>query len=107
MKTLLPGTIMAMPTVEKLYSNFRPQSYALEIIPDLEKLTFSAKAIITGALTKPSNVIKLHAHNLKISTVEVRQKNNLQSATFVKVDKKNEQIKLRFKTKLTKTPLEL
>ncbi len=67
--------------VARLYTQFRPDNYELEISPDRESMTFEGKAIILGKkVGPPSSRITLHQKGLKIK-----------KAVITKLDKKGEQ----------------
>lgn len=66
--------------VKRLFSNFRPKHYVLDLRPDREKKTFSGTVTITGQKTgKPSQRLSFHQSKLTIS-----------SATMTRHDKKAE-----------------
>ncbi len=69
--------------VKRLYEQFQPENYGLDIVIDKENMTFSGSVVITGKKTgRPSQRITFHQKDLKII-----------SAQIVKHDKKgNEQV---------------
>lgn len=67
--------------VTRLFTEFQPEHYVLELVPNREKKTFAGKVTISGKKTgRPSQRITLHQKDLKIT-----------SATIVKHDKKGVQ----------------
>ena len=63
------GTIFRMSQpVERLAEHFKPQKYQLFLQPDREQLTFTGRVVISGELTKPTTIIKLHAKGLRIDS---------------------------------------
>ncbi len=67
--------------VTRLFTEFQPEHYVLELTPNREKKTFAGKVTISGKKTsRPSQRITLHQKGLKVS-----------SAIIVKHDKKGDQ----------------
>ncbi|MCA9344892.1 M1 family metallopeptidase [Candidatus Saccharibacteria bacterium] len=61
-----------MKKVTRLFEQFNPHHYILDITPDIEKLQFSGSVIISGKKTgKPSKRITLHQKELKIASVHI------------------------------------
>lgn len=56
-----------MAKVKRLYKQFRPSNYILDIVPNKDSMTFSGTVVITGKKTgPPSQRITLHQKGLKI-----------------------------------------
>lgn len=56
-----------MAKVKRLYKQFRPSNYILDIVPNKESMTFSGTVVITGKKTgPPSQRITLHQKGLKV-----------------------------------------
>ena len=78
-----------MAKVIRLYKQFRPSNYILDIVPNKDSMTFSGTVVITGKKTgPPSQRITLHQKGLKIHTYSVTHiyKNE---RTNVEVDRMN------------------
>ena len=61
-----------MAKVIRLYKQFRPSNYILDIVPNKDSMTFSGTVVITGKKTgPPSQRITLHQKGLKIHTYSV------------------------------------
>lgn len=61
-----------MKKVRRLFEQFQPNNYDLDINPDKEKMEFSGKVKISGKKTgRPSKRLTLHAKDLKISKVRL------------------------------------
>ncbi len=55
-------------TVIRLYDQFQPSHYILNLDPDRDKMTFKGSVIISGRkVKKPSKRLTIHQHGLKIS----------------------------------------
>lgn len=53
--------------VKRLFTEFKPKHYILELDPDKEKMTFEGSVIVSGQKTgRPSQRITLHQNGLKI-----------------------------------------
>lgn len=76
------GTIGAMSTnVRRLFEQFQPSNYKLELQTDPETLTFTGQVIIKGRKSgRPSQRITFHQHGLKVT-----------SAHIIRHDKKGDQ----------------
>lgn len=57
---------------ERLAQHFIPENYRLYLHPDKDELTFSGRVTISGAVSKSTNKIKLHAKNLKVSATTIK-----------------------------------
>ncbi len=58
--------------VKRLFKQFQPNKYLLDIVVDKDKMTFSGTAIIAGARTgRPSNRLTFHQNGLKITSAHV------------------------------------
>lgn len=63
---------MASKDVKRLYEQFQPKHYILELWPDREASVFKGSVIITGHKTgRPSQRLTLHQVGLKITAVHV------------------------------------
>ncbi len=61
-----------MSNVHRLYRQFEPTNYKLEIYPDKERMTFRGKVEIIGQRNgRPSKRIVLHSKDLKIKSASV------------------------------------
>jgi puromycin-sensitive aminopeptidase len=61
-----------MKKVKRLYDQFKPQHYVLEIQPDKEKMVFSGNVIISGQKTdRPSRRLTFHQKGLKVTKTHV------------------------------------
>lgn len=70
-----------MNKVKRLYEQFHPENYELEINPDKQKMFFSGKLKLSGKkVGRPSQRITLHCKQLKINTVKLwkADKDNLE-----------------------------
>ncbi len=67
-------------SVTRLYAQFQPEKYELEIKLDEEKMTFSGRVVVAGKkVGRPSQRLTFHANGVKVT-----------SGTVVKRDKKGE-----------------
>ncbi|MGI9028351.1 MAG: M1 family metallopeptidase [Candidatus Saccharimonadales bacterium] len=76
--------------VRRLYEQFQPHNYALELKSDAEELTFSGKVTITGKkVGRPSQRITFHQKDLKITraTLAKHDKQGVQTITVNRVNK--------------------
>ncbi len=61
-----------MSKVRRLFDQFQPSNYKLEITTDPDKLTFEGSVTIIGKkIGRPSQRLTFHQHNLKITDAEV------------------------------------
>ncbi len=68
--------------VKRLYEQFKPEHYALDIRPDREAMTFTGSVTITGHKTgRPSQRLTFHQKDLTIT-----------EATVIRHDKKGDQV---------------
>ena len=75
--------------VSRLYEQFSPKHYNLELVIDPVKMTFTGRVEITGSRSgKPSKRITFHQKDLKITsaTITKHQKNEDQSLTVVRIN---------------------
>ncbi len=77
--TSINDTIWPMrKNVKRLFNDFKPSNYKIEITPDKKTMSFSGSAIICGTKSgRPSQRITLHQKGLTIT-----------KATLTKKDKK-------------------
>jgi puromycin-sensitive aminopeptidase len=89
-------------TVKRLFSEFNPNNYILELAPDKEKMIFGGSVIITGKkISRPSQRLTFHQNGLKITKarlvkhdkagdhqITVDRINNLNSADEVRLHAK-------------------
>jgi aminopeptidase N len=70
-----PPTLTTAPLPESVTSDLprvaRPLHYAIDFVPDAEKLTFTGRESIDLELFQASNVLTLHAHELVITSARV------------------------------------
>ncbi len=58
--------------VKRLFSDFQPTHYILDLVPNREKMTFSGNVIVSGLKSsRPSQRITLHQNGLKISKAHI------------------------------------
>jgi puromycin-sensitive aminopeptidase len=58
--------------VTRLFRQFEPEHYSLDITPNAETMTFSGKVVITGKKTgRPSQRLTLHQKDLKITKAKI------------------------------------
>jgi puromycin-sensitive aminopeptidase len=75
--------------VKRLYDEFKPSNYRLELEPDKKKQNFTGKVIISGKKTgRPSKRITLHQKDLAIKKVNVLHKTK-QKNEPVTIDRTN------------------
>ena len=61
-----------MNSVKRLYSQFRPKNYQIEIKPNIESKDFTGKVRITGLKVGPtSNRITFHQIGLRVTKAKV------------------------------------
>lgn len=78
-----------MKKVTRLYQQFQPTKYSLQIMPDSDKLKFTGTVTISGKKTgRPSNRITFHQKDLKITNARVikHDKKNDESVTVVRIN---------------------
>lgn len=75
--------------VTRLYKQFRPQHYQLDIVPDRKSMTFAGHVTITGhKIGRPSKRITLHQKGLKIISVKITRHGKNESVQ-VKISRVN------------------
>lgn len=67
----MEATKVAPPERKTLGTNFVPSQYYITIEPDLSRLEFSGREIISARVEKPTNVIRLNAKGLVVSDAKV------------------------------------
>lgn len=99
--------------MERLLDYFTPQNYKLRLHIDKESASLRGSVIITGIVHHP--LIKLHSHNLKITSVKIDDKDTsyalksdileIKPITILYHKKQNKSIKIQveFSTTLTNT----
>jgi tricorn protease interacting factor F2/3 len=73
---------------ETIGDNVRPVNYRLTIDTNLRTFKFKGSVAISVSISKSTNEIKLYAKELKIKSVRVQQKGEMQDATCSAPDKK-------------------
>ncbi|QQS18438.1 hypothetical protein IPL68_07710 [Candidatus Saccharibacteria bacterium] len=59
-------------TVTRLYAQFQPEKYELEIRLDEEKMRFSGRVVISGKkVGRPSQRLTFHANGVKVTSGKV------------------------------------
>lgn len=70
-----PPTLTTTPLPESITSDLprvaRPLHYAIDFVPDAEKLTFTGRESIDLELFRSSNLLTLHAHELVITSARM------------------------------------
>lgn len=78
--------------VKRLFTEYKPKQYVLELRPDKEAMTFEGSVTITGQKTgRPSQRITFHQVGLKITkaTIVKHEKNADQEITVDRINKQN------------------
>ena len=79
--------------MRRLYQQFHPTSYALELSVDSEKLLFSGMVVINGQkVGRPSKRLTFHQKNLDIKAVKVTRQNK-DMVEEIKISRINKQAK--------------
>jgi len=78
--------------------NVKPINYQLEFEPNFQNFTFRGKEVVAINIRKPTNIIKLHAAELKIKNCIILCKETLRAK--VKLDEKNEQLTILLPKKI-------
>ena len=74
---------MGKKSVKRLYSEFVPEHYALNLFPDKNNMTFSGSVTITGKKSgRPSKRLTFHQSDLKISKATVTRHSKEGDADF-------------------------
>ncbi len=76
-----------------------PINYALTFEPHFKNFTFSGSEIIDVKISKPTNIIRLHAAELKIKNCHIIWDGQKISAK-TRLDEKNESLEIKTKTKV-------
>ena len=67
--------LCSMGKVKRLFDQFKPENYNIDLIPDKETMTFKGTVTVTGKKTgPPSNRITLHQKGLKIHSAIILHK---------------------------------
>lgn len=80
---------MNMKRVRRLYEQFQPQHYKLDLVPDAEKMEFSGTVTIKGKKTgRPSQRITLHQKGLKATkaTISKHGKEGIKEITVSRIN---------------------
>jgi aminopeptidase N len=83
-----------MATPGKLPKTVVPSAYRLDIVPDLDKLTFSAQEEIDIAVAKPTDAITLNQRDLAIKDVALKGEDGARAA--VTLDEKAQTATFKF-----------
>jgi aminopeptidase N len=94
-----------MNSVKRLYSQFRPKNYQIEIKPNIEKKDFTGKVIISGLKVGPtSSRITFHQINLRITKSKVTYKSktgeNELKIKRINYQQKSDELRLHFDSKI-------
>lgn len=91
-----------MTKVRRLLPLLEPVKYQVFIDPNVETLMFTGKLKLSAKLAKSTNVIRLHAKELKITDATLEQNKKIQSLSKIVSDASNEEVELHFKDKASK-----
>lgn len=89
-------------SVKRLFSEFHPSSYELNLIPDRDTATFSGTVIITGnKKLRPNQRMTLHQKGLKITKAQITRhdKKGDQKFTVDRINNHNSYDEVRIHTK--------
>jgi aminopeptidase N len=94
-----------MNSVKRLYTQFRPKNYKIEVKPNIETKTFTGKVIITGLKVGPtSSRITLHQINLRILKAKVNHQSKTGNSELkiarINYQKKSDELRLHFDSKI-------
>jgi len=65
-------SVMGKNTVKRLFDEFQPIHYALDLKPDRDNMTFSGTVVITGTKSgRPSQRVTFHQSGLKITAAHI------------------------------------
>ncbi|MDQ5886314.1 MAG: aminopeptidase, partial [Patescibacteria group bacterium] len=81
--------LVLMKKVKRLFDQFKPTNYVLDLRPDKESMTFSGTVVISGHKTgRPSQRLTFHQKDLIISnaTVVYKGKKNQETITIDRIN---------------------
>lgn len=87
-----------MKKVKRLFDQFKPVHYVLDLVPNKENMTFSGTVIISGnKIGRPSERIVFHQKELKISNAKItyHSKNGDKEIDIVRINKHNKYDEIR------------
>ena len=66
------GTLVRMKKVKRLFDQFRPTNYLIDLAPDKQNMTFTGRVVISGHKTgRPSQRLTFHQKELTITEAKV------------------------------------
>ena len=80
-------------------NNVNPINYKLTFQPDLKKFKFIGTATITANCKKPTDRITMHCAELKITSSQIKSKNNIIKSR-TKTDEKKEELQIKLSNKV-------
>ncbi|HEY5268593.1 MAG TPA: M1 family metallopeptidase [Candidatus Saccharimonadales bacterium] len=94
-----------MNSVKRLYKQFHPKNYKIEIHPNIEAETFTGKIIISGTKTGPTtNRLTFHQLGLRITSSKVthhsKTENQILTVSRINYQQKHDELRLHFDNKL-------
>jgi len=94
-----------MNSVKRLYRQFRPENYQIEINPSTETESFTGKVVISGIKVGPtSSRITLHQHGLKIISAKVvfhaKTGDKILDINRINCQNKLDELRLHFESKI-------
>src|SRR5665213_1261317 len=94
-----------MNSVKRLYSQFRPKNYQIEIKPNIDTRDFIGKINITGLKVGPtSSRITFHQINLRITKAKVTSRNKTGETEIdvkrINYQQKSDEVRLHFGSKI-------
>jgi aminopeptidase N len=94
-------------SVKRLYENFQPNHYKIDLVPDREAMTFSGTIIVSGKKSgRPSQRMTLHQKGLKITgaTITHHDKKGDAVMTIDRINTHNSFNEVRLHTKAMQYP---
>ncbi|XP_075533942.1 puromycin-sensitive aminopeptidase isoform X1 [Dermacentor variabilis] len=86
---------------DRLPANVRPVNYKIELKPDLKKLAFDGKIVVTVQIRKPSDVFVLNSLALDIKSAEyISDDGKEHKVSSIATSKEEERITIKFDTVL-------
>ena len=79
-----------MRRAKRLYEEFHPDNYSLNLSPDRDKMSFSGQVTITGhRVGKPSQRLTLHQKDLRITSAKIKRFDKKRGELSVELDRIN------------------
>lgn len=86
---------------ERLPTNVRPVNYRIELKPDLKKLAFDGRTVVTLQVLEPSDVMVLNSLDLDVKSAEyIPEQGKELKASSIATSKEEERITIKFDTTL-------